>query len=136
VAGVSVDSWQSIVAAAFVLGLFNAFLRPVIIVLTLPFTILTLGFFTLIINALMFYLAAKFVKGFNVMNFWSAFWAALTFSIISTLLNILLSPGLRSLRMGSYRQNRPNASRYEGVIDVEGEVVDDEDGKNEGKKDD
>ena len=55
IAGVSADSWESIVAAAFVLGLFNAFIKPFIFVLTLPLTILTLGLFTLLINAFLFF---------------------------------------------------------------------------------
>src|SRR3990167_7804197 len=77
VAGVSINSWQAVIVAAFVLGLLNAFVKPVIILFTLPFTIMTLGFFMLVINAFLFYAASKFVKGFEVINFWSAFWAAL-----------------------------------------------------------
>lgn len=125
VAGVSFDSWQSIVVAAFVLGLLNAFLRPVLILLTLPFSILSLGLFTLIINGSLFYLASKFVRGFHVMSFWNAFWAAIVFSVISFFLNILLSPSV-SVKARSFRQARPREKYYDNVIDVEGRVEGDE----------
>ena len=123
VAGVSADSWESVIVAALVLGLLNAFVRPFIILFTLPFTILTLGFFTLIINAFIFYMASKFVKGFEVINFWSAFWAALLFSIISSLLNFMLTPKI-NIRYGSFRPtggSRLNIDK-DDVIDVEGKV--------------
>ena len=74
------------------IGLLNAFLRPVLIFFTLPVTILTLGLFTLVINGVIFYLAAWLVKGFHVAGFWSAFVAALVFSVVSFLLNLLINP--------------------------------------------
>ena len=91
VSGVSVDNWVTVFVAALVLGLLNAFLRPVLIFLTLPVTILTLGLFTLVINAALFYMAAHLVRGFHVAGFWQAFVAAFVFSIVSFLLNIVLS---------------------------------------------
>ena len=121
--GVSVDSWRSVIIAALVLGLLNAFLRPAIILLTLPLNVLTLGFLTLVINGLMFYLTSKFVKGFNVISFWNAFWAALLFSVISFLLNVLLSPGI-TIRMGAYGYGRPHGPAYDDAIDVKAEVED------------
>ena len=121
VAGVSADSWGAIVVAALVLGLLNAFVRPFIILFTLPFTILTLGFFTLIINAFIFYLASKFVKGFEVINFWSAFWAALLFSIISSILNFMLTPKI-TINTESLRYGPSKAPDDDDVIDVEGKV--------------
>ena len=125
VAGVSADSWGSIVVAAFVLGLLNAFVKPVIILFTFPFTILTLGFFTLIINAFIFILASKFVKGFEVINFWSAFWAALLFSVISSILNFILAPKV-NIRYASFRRESSNSKKIDddNVIDVEGKVED------------
>ncbi|MFA5143049.1 MAG: phage holin family protein [Candidatus Omnitrophota bacterium] len=121
VAGVNADSWGAIVVAALVLGLLNAFVRPVIILFTLPFTILTLGFFTLVINAFIFYLASKFVKGFEVMSFWSAFWAALLFSIISSILNFVLAPKVVTYTGGPFYRRPPKRSD-DDVIDVEGKV--------------
>ena len=120
VAGVSADSWQTIIIAALVLGLLNAFVKPVIILFTLPFTILTLGLFTLVINAFIFYAASKFVKGFEVINFWSAFWAALLFSIISSILNFMLAPKV-NLHYASFGRNVAEPEKRHGgdIIDVE-----------------
>ena len=92
VAGVRVERWQTLLAGALVLGLLNAFLRPVLIFLTLPVTLLTLGLFTLVINGILFYMAAWLVKGFYVTGFWSSFVAALVFSVVSFLLNLLIRP--------------------------------------------
>ena len=88
--GVTIDNWVTVFIAALVLGLLNAFLRPVLIFLTLPVTVITLGLFTLVINAFLFYLAAHLVSGFHVADFWHAFVAALIFSIVSFLLNIIV----------------------------------------------
>jgi len=93
VAGVSVERWQSVLAGALVIGLLNAFLRPVLILLTLPVNVLTLGLFTLVVNGCVFYLAASLVKGFHVTGFWSAMVAALVFSIVSFFLNMLIDSG-------------------------------------------
>jgi len=90
VSGVTLDNWMTVFVAAIVLGLLNAFLRPVLIFLTLPVTVLTLGLFTLFINAFLFYMAAYLVRGFHVSGFWQAFIAALVFSMVSFLLNVLL----------------------------------------------
>lgn len=98
VSGISVDRWQTLLVGALVLGLLNAFLRPVLLFLTLPVNILTLGFFTLVLNGLIFYLAAWLVEGFHVTGFWSSFVAALVFSIVSFLLNLLIhSDGQRKV---------------------------------------
>ncbi len=90
VSGVTVANWTTMFVAALVLGLLNAFLRPFLIILTLPVTVLTLGLFTLVINAFLFYLAAHLVRGFHVAGFWQAFVAAFVFSIVSFLLNIFV----------------------------------------------
>ena len=126
VAGVAADNWQAIVVAAFVLGLFNAFLRPFVIALTLPINVLSLGLFTLIINGFFFYLAAKFVNGFSVMSFWNAFWASIIFSIISFILNTVVAPSSGAgfnMRTNIYRSAEA-PKRYEDAIDVEATVED------------
>ncbi len=84
--GVQVKDFWSAVIGAIVLGLINSFIRPVLLVLTFPITIITLGLFVLVINALMVMLAAKILPGFSVRNFW---WA-LMFSIILSVVNALL----------------------------------------------
>jgi len=83
VQGISLGGWYSAVITVFVLGIVNALIRPLLIILTLPVNILTLGLFTLVINGLMFWFASTIVKGFDVVGFWSAFWGALWFSIAS-----------------------------------------------------
>jgi putative membrane protein len=89
VPGIQIDRFGDLLIATLVLGLLNAFLRPLVILLTLPVTILTLGLFTLVINGAMFYLAAQMVSGFHVTGFGAAFLAALLFSLFSFFLNML-----------------------------------------------
>ncbi len=79
------DIWGAVVAA-IVLGILNSILRPVLLVLTLPVTILTLGLFTLVINTSMVLLASKIVPGFEVTGFWPAF----LFSVVLTAVNWFL----------------------------------------------
>jgi putative membrane protein len=93
VPGISVERWQTLLAGALIIGLLNAFFRPLLLLLTLPVNVLTLGLFTLVINAMIFCLAAWMVKGFHVAGFWNSFVAALVFSIVSSLLSILIKPG-------------------------------------------
>jgi putative membrane protein len=123
--GISIDMWQTAVIASLVLGLLNAFLRPLLLLLTLPLNILSLGIFTLIINAGMFYLASRLVTGFSILNFSSAFFGALSFSIISFLLNLFIKPSAAVKVKVSGRTARPKASR-DKVIDVEGKVMRDD----------
>ena len=85
--GVQVESVGAAILAAVVLGLVNAVIRPMLLVLTLPVTILTLGLFIFVVNALMFWLAAGIVGGFHV----SGFWAALIGSILYSLITLVTS---------------------------------------------
>ncbi|MFA5070521.1 MAG: phage holin family protein [Patescibacteria group bacterium] len=85
VPGISVSSFYAALLVAVILGLINAIIRPLIIILTLPVNILSLGFFTLIINALLFWLVATIVKGFSVEGFMPAFWGALLLWLASWL---------------------------------------------------
>lgn len=124
VPGVRFENTGAMIVAALVIGLLNSFLRPVMVLVTLPLTILSLGFFTLIINAAIFYLASKFVYGFVVASFWSAFWASLVFSVISFLLNTLLNPTV-SFRARPHRAAARQAGpKYDNVIDVEAVIKD------------
>ncbi len=91
VRGIEIANFPTTVVAALVLGIINAFLRPFIILLTLPINILTVGLFTFVINGAMFYLAAKIVKGFYVTNFSAALLGALLYSLVSFLLSLLTS---------------------------------------------
>ena len=87
--GIQIDRFRDLLIGALVIGLLNTFLRPIVILLTLPVTVVTLGLFTLVINGMMFYLAAHLASGFHVAGFGTAFVAALLFSLISFVLNML-----------------------------------------------
>lgn len=91
VPGIVVNSFYSALIAALILGLINALIRPLLILFTLPINILTLGLFTLVINALMFWLASSIVKGFYVMGFWPAFWGALIMWLVSWMVSSLFA---------------------------------------------
>ncbi len=83
VPGIEVDGFGNALLAGLALGIINALLKPVLLILTLPITILTLGLFLLVINALLLRLAAAIVPGFRVAGFGAAFWGALLLSIFS-----------------------------------------------------
>lgn len=89
--GIEVQGPRSIFVAAAVLGIFNALLRPLLLVLTLPINILTLGLFTLILNGLMLWLVGTVVKGFEVHGFLPAVAGALIISVISFMANLLIN---------------------------------------------
>ena len=90
--GVVVSSVQALLIAAFVLGLVNALVRPVLTILTLPITIITLGLFYLVVNGAAFALAAALVPGFELAGFGSAVLGALLVSIVSWVLGGILTP--------------------------------------------
>ena len=92
VPGVSATSTGALIWAAIALGLINAFVRPVLVLLTLPFTIVTLGLFLLILNAGMLNLAGWFVDGFDVVGFWSAVFGAIVVSLVSGLCAHFIGP--------------------------------------------
>src|SRR5271154_4711895 len=88
--GIRLDNNQALVAAAVVLALVNTYLRPLVVILTLPINILTLGLFTLVINGAMLELVSWLIPAFHVEGFWTAVGGALVISIVSCLLNLLL----------------------------------------------
>ena len=87
---VQVDSFTTALTAALVLGLVNTLIRPILLVLTLPITFLTLGLFIFVINGLMFWVVADIVPGFQVMSFSAAIVAAFVYSVISWLLTAFI----------------------------------------------
>lgn len=89
--GVQVQSFTSALIAAFVIGLFNAVLRPVLVVLTLPVTLVTLGLFLLVVNGLVFWLASGLLGGLQVSGFWAAVWGALLYSACGLVIDSLLA---------------------------------------------
>ena len=88
--GISFATPQSLVVAGLMLGVVNTFLKPLLLILTLPLSILTLGVFVLVINALMLLLVAWVVPGFSVAAFWSGFLGAIFVSVFSFILNSLI----------------------------------------------
>ena len=88
--GVSVESFFAALIAALVLGLVNAVIRPILIVLTLPATLLTLGLFIFVINALLFWLVAEIVQGFTVTGFGAALLGSILYSVITLITSWLL----------------------------------------------
>ncbi len=87
---IKVDSFAAALVAALVLGLINTFIRPLLVLLTLPATLLTLGLFIFVINGLLFWFVGSFIDGFHVAGFWPAFFGAILYSIISWALSALL----------------------------------------------
>lgn len=85
-----IGSFWAALGAALVLGLVNALIRPLLILLTLPATLLTLGLFIFVINGLLFWFAGSFFQGFTVAGFWSGFWGAIAYSLISWLLSAMV----------------------------------------------
>ena len=89
--GVHIDSSVTAILLALVLAILNSFVKPVLIILTIPITILTLGLFLLILNVLMIEWAAKLVPGFTVDSWWAALWFSILLSLVTSLLNSLVS---------------------------------------------
>jgi putative membrane protein len=85
--GISYDGWGTLLGASLLLGIINAFVRPVLLLLSLPFIIVTMGLFIFVINALLLLLVSKIVPAFQVAGFWSAFFGAIIISLISWILS-------------------------------------------------
>ena len=120
VPGVHYQKPLDLFVASLVLGILNALLRPIILVLALPLVLVTLGLFLLVINALLLYLVGSLLRPhFYTDDFWSACWGALVISIVSLVLNTITGTGSSRLRFE--RRNRPPDSGPGGsgpVIDV------------------
>lgn len=91
VPGIRVESFSAGLAAVIVFALLNAVVRPVLYLLSLPLIIVTLGLFMVVINALLLQFVAWLVRGFVVEGFWPSIWGALLISVVSTLMNLLVS---------------------------------------------
>jgi putative membrane protein len=89
---IKVDSFLTALLVAIVLGFVNAIIRPILVILTLPVTILTLGLFIFVINGLLFWAVGSFWRGFHVEGFWAGVFGAIVFSIISWILSAIFVP--------------------------------------------
>lgn len=90
VSGISYNTVGALVTASLLLGIFNAFLRPIMLILSLPLLIVTLGLFTFVVNALLLLLVGNLVKNFHVAGFWAAFWGGIIISVTSFISNGLI----------------------------------------------
>ena len=93
------DNWQALLVATLLLGLLNAFIKPVLLLLSLPLLLFTLGFFTLVINALLLFFVGQLIQGFHVSSFGAAFLGALIISLVSVALNSLTGSGNARIRV-------------------------------------
>ncbi len=89
VPGIHVSGIGGAIIAALILGVVNAILRPILIILSLPLEVVTLGLFTLVINALLFWLVGALHVGLDVAGFWPAFWGAIVMAIVSWLISLV-----------------------------------------------
>lgn len=91
--GIQFDSFSTAIIFALVLAVLNVIVKPILSILGLPLTIITLGFFALVINAVIILLAAKFVTGMHVESFWWAFFFSIALSVLTSLLNGIFTSG-------------------------------------------
>lgn len=118
VPGISYENLPTLVVVAVLLSLFNAILKPILLLFTLPFIVLTMGVGILFINAFLFYLVGHLVDGFHVAGFGAAFLGGLIVSIVSFLINSILGqprPGRRGNRPGPTKRVR---AKDDDVIDI------------------
>jgi putative membrane protein len=99
--GIKFADTSALVISALLLGFANAIVKPLLIILTLPLTLVTFGFFLLVINALMILLVSSLVRGFTVSGFWTAFFASIFISILSWVIGSFLVRGTHPIKMPS-----------------------------------
>lgn len=121
--GMHAEGWGPLVVMALLLGIINAFVRPVLLLLSIPFIVLTLGIFIPILNALLFWLASQLVPGFHVAGFWQAFFGSLIVSIVNWSLSAFFGTGETQYRVVTQRTVHTQLSS-EGEKVVRGRVVD------------
>jgi putative membrane protein len=122
--GIEHDTLPALLVASLLLGVLNALLRPLLLLLSLPLVIFTLGLFTLVINALLLMFVGQMVKSFHVETFWAAFWGALIISFVSLVLNTFSGTGEKRIDLRTRNPHRrrddqdPRDSGGGPVIDV------------------
>ena len=123
--GIHVSGFGTAIFAAAMLGILNALFRPILIILTLPINILTLGFFTFVINALLLKTASGVIPGFDVDGFWYAIFGSLIISAISWLLNSFVNErGSLSYRRADPETRYPNRARPETRPSNDNDTID------------
>ena len=109
ISGVRVEGFGTALAAAAILGILNALVRPILIILTLPLTVITLGVFILVINALLFQLAGAVVSGFHIDSFWSALLGSLIVSVVSWIMNFAIAGEMGEQTVWIRRRRDPDS---------------------------
>jgi putative membrane protein len=125
--GIEITGISSAFIAAFILGIVNAVIRPLIFVFTLPFNVVTLGLFTLVINGSMLYLTSWFVgDGFKIHGFGSAIWGALFISIVSGILNYFISDKgkIEFININTGKRAEKHYNNKEDAVEADYEIVD------------
>jgi putative membrane protein len=120
VPGIAADNFLGLLAASLLLGILNAFFRPIMLILSLPLLLVTLGLFTLVINAVLLLIVGHLVAAFHVAGFWSAFWGGVVISIVSMIANAMIGkPENRTNYPSQPSPQRPPPPAGKGpVIDV------------------
>lgn len=120
--GIAHDTMGALLVASLMLGVLNALLRPLLLLLSLPLVVFTLGLFTLVINALLLMLVGQLVKSFHVETFWAAFWGGLIVSLVSLVLNTFTGTGEKRIVLSTRGPRPRNGQDPRGgggpVIDV------------------
>lgn len=115
--GIRYDTMAALIGASLLLGILNAFVRPVLLILSAPVILITLGLFIFVLNALLLLLVHGVVVGFHVDSFWSAFWGAIVVSFVSWLLSAFFRGSDGRVHVLTHHTN---------VKRVEGRVIEDE----------
>ena len=114
VPGIRCDNGSTLIVVVLLLSFFNAILKPLLVLFTLPFIVLTLGLGVFLINALLFYWVGSLVHGFHVLDFWAAMWGSAVVSIT----NLLLSGFTRGPRPPSQGPTPRATAKRDDVIDI------------------
>ena len=113
VPGIKCDNGQTLIVVVLLLSFFNAILKPLLVLFTLPFILITMGLGVVVINALLFMLVGELVNGFAVDGFWSAVGGSLVVSVTNLLVSIVTRPSKPDAR-----PPRPNKPKGDDVIDI------------------
>ena len=124
VSGIHCDSFPGLLLATLTLGLLDAFIRPVLLLLSLPILVFTLGLFTLVINAALLLFVGRLFREFHVESFSAAFWAAVVIGIVSTFLNLVTGTGSVKATIKTRRGGPPQGTRPPADTGGSGPVID------------
>lgn len=113
---ITADGWFPLIIAALLLGVINAIIRPIMLLLSLPFILATLGFFILVVNALMLWFVGELVRGFHVPGFWTAFFGALIISIVTWALSAFVKGNDGQYRVVTHADTQGGMKRVEGRV--------------------